>query len=112
MNKKLSALLSSAALMALPLVTLADIQPGSAPIAQQNLSVTNIVNIVLNFLWPLFIGFAVITFLIAGFLFLTAQGDPAKVATARTAVLWGIVGVVVGVLAFSIPFIVRNTLGF
>jgi len=112
MNKKLSALLSSAALLALPLVTLADINPGSAPNSQQNLTVTGIVNIVLNFLWPLFIGFAVIMFLIAGFMFLVAQGDPGKIETARNSLIWGIAGIAVGVLAFSIPFIVRNTLGF
>jgi len=111
MNKKLVILFSSMVLLTLPVVMLADINPGPAP-NSQNLSVTQIVNIVLNFIWPIFVGFAVIMFLVAGFLFLTAQGDPGKVGAARQAILWGIIGVVVGVIAFSIPFIIRNTLGF
>ncbi len=100
-----------AALLASPAVILADINPGSAP-SSQNLNITQIINIVLNFIWPLFVGFAVLMFIVAGFQFLTAQGDPSKVDQARMSVLWGVVGVVVGVIAFSIPFIVRNTLGF
>lgn len=111
MNKKLIALLPSVTLLLLPVAVLADIDPGLAPGAQ-NLSITQIVNIVLNFIWPLFVGFAVIFFLIAGFQFLTAQGAPDKIATARMSVLWAVIGVVLGIIAFSIPFIVRTTLGF
>lgn len=111
MSKKLAILFASTVLLASPLVILADINPGLAP-DFQNLSVTQIVNIVLNFIWPLFVGFAVIMFLVAGFMFLTAQGAPEKIATARMSILWGVIGVVIGIIAFSIPFIVRNTLGF
>jgi len=111
MNKKLAVVLSAAVLLAMPAIMLADINPGTAPNAQ-SLNVTQIINIVLNFLWPIFVGFAVIMFLVAGFYFMTAQGDPGKIANARSFVLWAIVGVVVGVLAFSIPFIIRSTLGF
>ncbi len=110
MNKKLAIAFSSIVLMTLPVVMLADINPGNPP-NSSNISVTEVVNDVLNFVWPLFIGFAVIMFIVAGFLFLTSQGDPTKVAGARQAVLWGAVGVVVGIIAFSIPFIIRNTLG-
>ena len=85
--------------------------PGTAP-DTQNLNVTQIINIVLNFIWPIFVGGAVLVFLLAGFLFLTANGDPGKISTARSAVLVGVITVVLGVLAFSIPFIIRSTLGF
>ncbi len=111
MNKKLVTLFSSAIILTLPVVILADINPGPAP-DTQNLSVTQFINIVLNFIWPVFVGFAVIIFLIAGFLFLTAQGDPAKISTARNAVLLGVIVVILGILSFSIPFIIRTTLGF
>ena len=111
MNKKIAIIVSSMALLATPALLLADINPGAAP-NQQNINVTQIVNLILNFIWPLFIGFAVIMFIVAGFTFLTAQGDAAKVGAARQAVLWGVVGVVVGVIAFSLPFIIRSTLGF
>ncbi|OGZ69451.1 MAG: hypothetical protein A3D44_03445 [Candidatus Staskawiczbacteria bacterium RIFCSPHIGHO2_02_FULL_42_22] len=109
MNKKI-AYIVSAALLTLPLVTLADIDPGPAPSPNPGLAVVDIINKVLNFIWPIFVGFAVIMFVVAGFLFLTAAGEATKVASARQAILWGIIGVVVGILAFSIPFIVRNTL--
>ncbi len=114
MNKKIAIVVASAMLMSLPLLSFAQLDNNQlgTPATDASLNVTDIINIVLNLIWPLFIGFAVIMFLVAGFMFLVAQGDPAKIATARNAVLWGIVGVAMGVLAFSLPFIVKNTLGF
>lgn len=66
------------------------------------------INGILRLLWILFIAFAVIMFIIAGFNFLAAQGEPGKVKDARNALIWGIVGVVVGVIAFSLPFILQT----
>jgi hypothetical protein len=51
---------------------------------------------------------AVICFVIAGVLFLTAQGAPEKLKEAKSAVIWGVVGVIVGIVAFSIIAIVGN----
>lgn len=53
---------------------------------------------------------AVICFLVAGVLFLTAAGDPGKLTIARAAFIWGIVGVVVGILAFSIIEIILRVI--
>ncbi len=86
MKKYLIILLFLLVLLSFPALILADINPGPAP-NQLNLSITDIINRVLNFIWPIFIGFAVIMFLVAGFYFLVAQGDPRKVATARQFVL-------------------------
>jgi len=58
----------------------------------------------------IFGGVAVICFLVAGVLFLTAQGEPEKVKTARAAFIWGVAGVIVGILAFSIIAIMVNIL--
>lgn len=52
-----------------------------------------------------------IAFLYAAILFLFAGGSAEKVASARTAFLWGIVGVVVGLLAWSILAIIQNLIG-
>jgi hypothetical protein len=109
MNKKIIIVASCLALLALPLATMA-FDAGPTPNSVV-LSVPQIIDLLLNFIWPIFAGFAVVMFLFAGFLFLTSQGDAAKVAQARQAVLWGVVGVVVGLIAFSIPLIVRVTLG-
>ncbi len=114
MNKKIAIVVASAMLMSLPLLSFAqldDTQLGT-PAIRDTLGIVEIINIIFNVIWPLFIAFAILMFILSGFQFLVAQGDPAKIATARGFVLWGIVGVAVGVLAFSIPFIVKNTLGF
>ena len=53
---------------------------------------------------------AVLCFLFAGIMFLTAQGQPEKIQMARSAFIWGVAGVVVGILAFSIIAIVSGVL--
>jgi NAD/NADP transhydrogenase beta subunit len=50
-------------------------------------------------------------FIVAGILFLTSMGDPGKLATARAAVIWAVVGVVVAIIAFSIINIVGGWFG-
>ena len=67
-----------------------------------------IINAILKLIWPMFIGFAVIMFIIAGFLFLKSQGEPSEVKTARDCLIWGIVGVAIGVLAFSLPYFIQE----
>lgn len=107
MDKKFIRLFSLVALLTLPVVVFAVDNPSlpgtvGAPI--------DAINRLLNFIWPIFIGFAVIMFIVSGFLFLSANGDPGKISTARHAVLWGIVGVIIGILAFSIPYIIQRTI--
>ena len=51
---------------------------------------------------------AVVMFVAAGILFLTAQGAPESLKKQKAAVLWGIVGVIVGIAAYSIIAIVGN----
>lgn len=58
----------------------------------------------------IFGGVAVISFVIAGILFLTSNGEPEKIKQARAAVVWGVAGVIVGILAFSIIAIVVGIL--
>jgi len=107
MNKKLITAVS-VAMLALPLVSMA-FAPGNIPNVV-NLSVEGLVDIIFKILWPIIVAFAIIMFILAAFQFFNAQGDPDKVAGARNFVIWGVVGMVVALLAFSIPFIVRNTL--
>jgi len=61
-------------------------------------------------IWEAFIGFAIVAFIIAGFKFLTAQGNPAELSIARKAVIWGMVGVTVAILGFSIQDIIEKNL--
>ena len=70
--------------------------------------ITNLLNIVV---WPVFITVAIIMFIWAGILFLTAQGEPEKINKARHAVIWASIGIVVGLLGYVIVGVLRGALG-
>ncbi len=59
-------------------------------------------------LWPLFLGLVVIMFIYAGILYLTAHGDPSRIAAANKAVIWAVVGIVVAIAAFSAVGLIQN----
>jgi hypothetical protein len=69
-------------------------------------NVVGVINMLFNLIWPPIVAAVVILFIMAGFSFLTAQGDPSKLESARRFALWGIVGIVAILLAFSIMFII------
>ena len=105
MNKKLIALTSTTLLM-FPVLVFAFGAPLPGIV-----NISTAIDRIFLFIWPLFIAFAIIMFIVAGFIYLTAHGEPGRVKTAGQAVMWGAVGVGVGVLAFSIPTIVSVMLG-
>jgi hypothetical protein len=72
------------------------------------LTLENIIDNILSLMWKIAAVASVIAFIISGFLFLTALGDANKLTIARTSFVWGIVGVVVTLAAFSIPLIIQN----
>ena len=74
-------------------------------------NITGLINSLLGTLWVIFAGIAVVCFVISGILFLTAGGQAEKITAARSAFIWGIAGVVVGIIAYSIITIVGNILG-
>jgi NAD/NADP transhydrogenase beta subunit len=53
---------------------------------------------------------AIVMFIIAAFLFITSNGDPGKVGAARQSIIWAVIGLAVAIVAFSLPYIIRNTL--
>ena len=57
---------------------------------------------VLNWLLGIFGLLAVISFIIAGFLYLTAQGDEQQIQKSKKALLYGIVGIVVGLMGLIV----------
>lgn len=110
MNKKIVAISTFAASLLLPLSVMA-LPNITTPNGNSTVSIPGVIDAILRFVWPVFIGFAVLMFILAAFQFFTSQGEPEKVNSARQFVIWGIVGVVVGVLAFSLPFAVQSFLG-
>ncbi len=64
-----------------------------------SINIGNILIAFFNIFWPIVVTIILIAFLYAGFLFLSAQGDPTKTAEARKVVIWAIVGVIIIVLS-------------
>ena len=108
MNKKLVAL-STLAALAMPMVAVAAINLPALP-AFSSINLNTVINNVFNIVWMFTAAAIVILFVVIGFMFLTAEGDPTKVALARRAVIWGAVGVVVILLSFSIIALVVQVL--
>lgn len=109
MNKKLITLLTSTLLAIFPIAVFAAVPENPGPYPWINIADvwTLIINI-LKFIWPIFVGIAILMFIVAGFTFLTSNGEPGKIKTAKDAVTWGVVGVIVAILAFSIVMIVQG----
>jgi len=53
---------------------------------------------------------AVLFILLAAYNFVTSKGDPEKVSTARKQVLWAVIGVAVGLLAWTIVRLVETSI--
>ena len=84
-----------------------DTFPSGAPTTGVS-DLSNLYSSLATLLWQIVAIVALVMFVIAGILFLLSQGDPGKVATARQFVLWGVVGIVVALLAYSIVGIVTS----
>ena len=108
MNKKNLFFIVILGILTAPLVGFAQLEPYGVGGGPQVTNWHNIFNAATLAAGALFGCIAVIMFVAAGILFLTAQGAPEKLKEARAAVLWGVVGVVVGIIAFTIIRIVGN----
>lgn len=74
----------------------------------KNHDLMGILNVVINVIVGV-VGFiAVVMIIIGGIGFVTSQGDAAKTTKARNTVLYGVVGLVVALLAFAIVNFVLN----
>ena len=66
---------------------------------------------VINAIWIILVGLAVIMFIWSGVMYVTAAGDPERAGKAKNAAVYGVIGVVLAFLAFSVIQIVRGLLG-
>ena len=67
--------------------------------------VNKIINVVIGVLGVV----AVVVVIYGGFLFLTAQGDPGKIKKGKDSITWGIIGLVIALLSWSIINFVLTT---
>lgn len=107
--KKITLTLVSLSTLLLPVLALAQMQPiANGGYGTPPTSFNALINNIEMLMGLVFGGIAVVMFVIAGITFLTAQGDPEKVGSARMAFIWGVAGVIVGLIAFSIIAIVST----
>ncbi len=74
-------------------------QVGNAPAQAPTNDVISVLNNIINWLFAILLIIAALAIIIAAYKFVTAQGDPEKVASARQFVLYALIGVLVAILA-------------
>jgi len=67
-----------------------------------------LLNTIIAWLFGILLIVAVIFLIIAGFFFITAQGDPDRVKKARDFVLWAIIGILVAFAARGLVWFVNQ----
>ena len=70
--------------------------------------VIRVLNNVANIIYAVLAGVVVIMFIWAGITFVTAEGDPTKMEKARNRVLYAVIGIVVGLLAAGVFWLIRE----
>ena len=68
------------------------------------------VGLTLNVVYVVVGVIAVIFIIIGGINYMTSQGDPGKVKKAKDTVLYGIIGLIIALLAFAITAFVMNAM--
>ena len=98
-------------------VVLAQVTPGQVPGAFVETTgpttITGWVDVlitVVRWIYTLIFIVAVLFILLAAFNFITSKGDPEKVGTAKSQLLYAIIGIAVALLAYAVVTLVRNSL--
>ncbi len=73
--------------------------------------VSRVIGRIATFMSTLLLASSVIVILAAGFIYLTAGGDETKVTTATKTLTYAVIGIVVGLVAYSIPTLIQAILG-
>jgi hypothetical protein len=81
--------------------------PPPPPVQSFN-DVLRIINVAINWLFTLLIILAVVYFILAAFEYLTSGGDKEKTDKAKNKLIYGIVAIVVAILARGIPALVGS----
>jgi len=72
---------------------------------------TRTIPTILNIVWGITGAVSVLIIVLAGFRYVTSQGDPSKTAQAKDTILYASIGLAVTILAFSIVTFVVNRVG-
>jgi hypothetical protein len=75
-------------------------------------TITDIIKAIINWLYTIIIvGIAPIMYIIAGYRFITAVGDPEKINTAKRMALWTTIGLMVATAVYGIIALIGEILG-
>lgn len=83
--------------------------PETSPITSVD-KILELLSYVLSAAYVVFYALAVIFLLLAGFGYLTANGDPGKIKKASSKLIYGVIGVGVGLLASGVKDIIKSFL--
>ncbi|HEX3096028.1 MAG TPA: hypothetical protein VHQ20_02825 [Patescibacteria group bacterium] len=64
----------------------------------------------INFMLAMIVIAAVVVIIVAGFRMITGGGNPSQVSTAKKAIVWAVVGIVVAFMSFAIVAIIQRLL--
>ncbi|MDP2910086.1 MAG: hypothetical protein Q8N69_03400 [bacterium] len=109
--KKLFASLMLSSMLILPVAAMAQLNTPTGPVPDDPNYVFTIIQTLVNWLFYILIIAAIFIIIWAAFTFLTAGGDPEKVAKARNLILYAIVAIVVAFLAQAIIFLIVRIMG-
>lgn len=113
---------SALSLLALPVMAVTGVDPSktteviptgkelpSGPTSGTQL--IDLVDIITNWVFAIFVVLTVIFVLLAAFQFVTAGGDAAKVGEARQKLVWASVGVIIALASKGLVPVIRNIVG-
>ncbi|MCX6759973.1 MAG: pilin [Candidatus Nealsonbacteria bacterium] len=75
-----------------------------------NIDVVGVLNKVAQLLMNIAVPIAIIMVIVAGFYFMTAQGEPGKIETAKKMILWTLIGMAVVLLAEAMVAFVKSSI--
>lgn len=112
--KRVAADLAVASLFTLPFVGLAQVIPQNpiSGVPETGQGLLDLIQKIATWIAIIFFAIAVIFIILAAFGYLTSGGDPEKVGSAKNKIVFAIVAIIVAALAFAVPRLIFNILGF
>lgn len=105
--KNLKTKILTLALTAAPVLAFGQARPIQAKIGSVD-DILRLVDRVINIIGGLFFAVAVIFIFFAGYKYLTAAGQPEKLTEAKNQLIYSIIAIAVGLIAFSVTTIVER----
>src|SRR3989344_9338838 len=105
--KNLKSKILTVVLTASPVLALAQARPPQARVGVVE-DILRILDRVINIVGGLFFAVAVLFIFFAAYLYLTAAGDPEKLTKAKNQLIYSIIAIAIGLIAFSVTTIVER----